>query len=285
VNVYIRMTLIALVAATGAACVTSGKYDAKVGELDQALKREENLKAEVARLEREVARMRGELGTERKKLDDAAALIGELKGRLEKLGQNVEQLASERGQLQAGLDDAKNRLEELRKQKAAAEARAATFRTLVEKLRSMIDSGQIKVTIRNGRMVLALPNDILFDSGKTSVKPEGKEALARVAQVLATLSDRRFIVAGHTDNVPIKTARFPSNWELSSARAIEVTRLLVENGMRAEVLSAAGYSQFDPVSSNDEPDGRAQNRRIEIVLEPNLSDLPNLDGLLKTAAK
>ena len=75
------------------------------------------------------------------------------------------------------------------------------------------------VTIRNGRMLIALPNDVLFDSGKTALKAEGKEAIGKIAQVLATIGDRRFLVGGHTDNVPIKNAKFPSNWELASARA------------------------------------------------------------------
>jgi chemotaxis protein MotB len=253
------------------ACVSTGTYDAKVTELNSALTREQSL-----------TKQRDDL---QKKIDDATALIGTLKDRLTKLGQNVENLAGERSQLQAGLEDANARLEELRKQKAAAEARAATFRTLVEKLRSMVDSGQIKVTIRNGRMLLALPNDVLFDSGKTALKAEGKEAIGKVAQVLATIADRRFLVGGHTDNVPIKNAKFPSNWELSTARAVEVVKLLIAGGMKPQVLGAAGYADADPVASNDAPEGKAQNRRIEIVLEPNLSDLPNLDSLISGEKK
>lgn len=259
-------------------CVTSGKFDAKVGELNAALKREEGLKADLAQVRQE----RDDLN---KKLDAQTALVAQLTSRLEALGQNVDKLASERGQLQAGLDDARVRLEELRKQKAAAEARAATFRTLVEKLRSMIDAGQIKVTIRNGRMLIALPNDVLFDSGKTAVKADGKTAITKIAQVLATIADRRFLVTGHTDNVPIKSARFPSNWELSTARAVEVLQLLIGGGMKPQVVGAAGYAEFDPVAANDSPEGKAQNRRIEIVLEPNLADLPNLDSLLAGETK
>lgn len=269
-------------AALTVGCVTTGTHEKKVGELNEALRRE---RGEVARLEGDLKATRAERDQLRQQLDDSTALVGELKSRLEQLGQNVDKLASERGALQAGLDEAKARLEELRKQKAAAEARAATFRTLVEKLRSMIDAGQIKVTIRNGRMLLALPNDVLFDSGKTEVKKEGKEAITTVAQVLASIGDRRFLVAGHTDNVPIKTARFPSNWELSTARAVEVTKLLVTGGMKPEVLGAVGYGEFDPVSPNETQEGRAQNRRLEIVLEPNLSDLPNLDNVLAGTEK
>jgi chemotaxis protein MotB len=121
---------------------------------------------------------------------------------------------------------------------------------------------------------------VLFDSGKTALKADGKDAIGKVAQVLTTIEDRHFLVGGHTDNVPIKNAKFPSNWELSTARAVEVTKLLIAGGMKPQVLGAAGYAEADPVASNDTPEGKAQNRRIEIVLEPNLSDLPNLDSLI-----
>ena len=254
-------------------CVTTGKYEAKVAEHSQAVAREQQLRDQVADLQRQLA-------DSRKKYDDAAAVVAELKNRLIQLGQNVDQLSSERGQLAAGLQDAQSRLEELRKQKAAAEARAQVFRTLIDKLRSMIDAGQLKVTIRNGRMLIVLPTDVLFDSGRTDLKPAGKSAVTQVAKALATIGDRRFLVSGHTDNVPIKTSRFPSNWELSTARAVEVARLLVAGGMKPEVIGAAGYAEFDPVAQNDTPMNKALNRRIEIILEPNLSDLPNLDTLL-----
>ena len=118
----------------------------------------------------------------RKKLDDATALVGELTARLEKLGQNVGKLASEKGELARGLADAKVRLEELRRQTAAAEARAAMFRNLVARLKSMSDSGKLKVVIRDGRMLIALPNDVLFDSGKTDIKADGQAALADVTK-------------------------------------------------------------------------------------------------------
>jgi chemotaxis protein MotB len=260
------------------ACVTTGTFDKKVAEMDKlradhdraAADREKDLKAQIDALNSQ----RDDL---RKKVDDMTALAGELRSRLEKLGQNVDKLTSEKGQLSQVLADAKARLEELRKQKAAAEARAATFRNLVARLKSMIDAGQLKVIIRDGRMLIALPNDVLFDSGKTNIKPDGQTALAQVAKVLATIPDRNFLVAGDTDDVPIHTVRFPSNWELSTARAVEVTKFLVANGMRPQVLAAAGSGEFDPVVANDSPEHRAQNRRIEIVLQPNLADLPSLD--------
>ena len=295
--------IVALTLASG--CVTTGTYNRKVGELTQlrdddaaaAAARERaqadqlaKAKQSSAELQSQLADARAELDKAsadrtalRKQLDDGTQLVTTLKQRLEKLGQNVDSLVKERGQLTQAMADTTARLEDLRKQKAASDARAATFRGLIAKLRSMIDTGQLKVVIRNGRMIIALPNDILFDSGRTEVKADGKVALAKVAQVLATVTDRDFLVAGHTDDVPIKTGLFPSNWELSTRRAVEVVHFLIAQGMRPKVLAAAGYGEFDPSVPNDSPDHRAQNRRIEIVLQPNLADLPPLDDGAATA--
>jgi chemotaxis protein MotB len=280
-----RFVLVAALLAGG--CVTTKAYDKKVAELDalraahdkSAADQQRALQAQLDDAKTHLTSARGERDRLQKQLDDAQALVLDLKQRLEKLGQNVDKLAHEKGQLDATLADAKARLEDLRKQKQAAEARAQTFRNLVAQLRSMIDAGQLKVVIRDGRMIIALPNDVLFDSGKTAIKPDGVAALAQVAQVLAGIADRHFLVAGDTDDVPIHTSRFPSNWELSTARAVEVVKLLVDKGVKPELLAAAGYGQFDPVAANDSPEHRAQNRRIEIVLQPNLADLPPLDDL------
>lgn len=208
-----------------------------------------------------------------RKLDELALLNAEISERLEKAGQSVSQLATERGSLAAALEDTRKKLEELRKQQAAAEARAAQFRELLLAFRKMIDSGKLDVTIREGRMLVELKNDILFDSGKTAIKTDGKATLREVAKVLATLPNRRFQVAGHTDNVKIQTAKFPSNWELSTARAVEVVRFLIESGMRSESLSAAGYGEFSPAAPNDTDEGRGKNRRIEIALVPDLDEM------------
>jgi chemotaxis protein MotB len=229
------------------------ELDQKVAELDKVMKEQDALKKENAKL-------KGQIDGLNKDLAVAMGVGDKLK------------------HTQGDLLETQRRLEELQKAKAAAEAREAMFRGLAEKLRSMVDAGQIKVTVRNGRMLLVLPNDILFDSAKVELKTEGKEAIAKVAKVLAGMADRHFLVAGHTDNVPIKTKKFRSNWELSTQRAVEVTKLLVEGGMKPSQLGAAGYADFDPAGSNDTEDGQKQNRRIEIVVEPNLSELPSVEG-------
>ena len=89
----------------------------------------------------------------------------------------------------------------------------------------------------------------------------------------STLNDRRFQVAGHTDDEPIRVSGYKSNWELSTARGLAVVAFLVKSGMRAETLSAAGYGEFDPVSPNDSPENKSKNRRIEITLQPNIDEL------------
>ncbi|MDX2093675.1 MAG: OmpA family protein [Kofleriaceae bacterium] len=276
----LRVALLTSLVLASGACVTSGTHKKKIAELNKlredqaaaAAKREKELLDQLA----DITKKLGDTTTERDKLqkavDEGTALTATLQQRLEKLGQNVDSLTKDKNEAAA-------RLEELRKQKAAADARLSTFKNLLSKLRSMIDSGQLKVIIRDGRMIIALPNDILFDSGKVEVKKEGKAALEKVAQVLATVPDRDFLVAGHTDDVPIKTSQFPSNWELSTGRAVEVVRFLISKGMSGKVLAAAGFAEFDPVVANDSSEHRAQNRRIEIVLQPNISDLPPLDDI------
>lgn len=295
------MKILAFVAILStAACVSTGTYNRKVDELTKARdadaasakQREAAAQKQYLALQSKLADVQAELDKAtadkaelQKQLDDDASLITTMKTRLEKLGQNVDSLVKEKSQLAQAMTDTAARLEELRKAKAASDARLATYHDIVAKLRSMIDSGQLKVVVRRGRMIIALPTDILFDSGRTEVKPIGKAALARVAQVLSTVPDRDFLVAGHTDNVPIKTELFPSNWELSTRRAVEVVHYLIAQGMKPTVLAAAGYGEFDPIAANDTAEHRTQNRRIEIVLQPNIGDLPPLDDLGITPEK
>ncbi len=167
----------------------------------------------------------------------------------------------------------------MRKAQEQAEKRAAQFRQMVAKFKSMIDAGKLQVEIRNGLMLVKLPDNILFDPGKTDLKSAGKEAIAQVTQILTTIEGRKFQVTGHTDNVPIKSGKFKSNWELSAQRAVEVVKFMGANGMDPKRLSAAGYADQLPVADNETDDGRRQNRRIEIVVQPNIEELPALDDV------
>ncbi len=204
----------------------------------------------------------------------------ELANRLRALGQDVEGL-------QGTLSDTQRALEELRARERQAQARLAQFRQMIERFRSMIASGQLRVRIVRGRMVVELPEGVLFESGEADLKEAGQATLTQVAQILNQIPNRSFQVAGHTDNVPIRSRRFPSNWHLSTARAVNVARFMIEQGIDASRISAAGYAETQPAdanatstdAANDTPEERAQNRRIEIVLLPNLDELPDLSSL------
>lgn len=214
-----------------------------------------------------------------RRLNEAQQAIEELEAaRAESEG--ARQLSEEeRAALEVRLREARRSLDEIRAREAAARARLATFRNLLEKFQAMIESGFLRVRIVRNRMVVELPEAVLFDSGRAVIKDDGKEVLEQVAAVLPSVEDRDFQIAGHTDNVPIDTRRFPSNWELSTARAVNVARFLIAHDVAKERLSAAGYADTQPVASNDSDEGRQQNRRIEIVLMPNLDELPDLSVL------
>lgn len=224
-----------------------------------------------------------EAETQRQQMEQRIAELearnAELVSRLQALGQDVEALESERTSLQGSLTETQRALEELRERERQQQARLATFRQMLERFRAMIDAGRLRVRIFRNRMVVELPDNVLFDSGDAELKAQGQATLAEVAQVLRSIEGRQFQVAGHTDNVPIRSRRFPSNWELSTARAVSVARYLIDQGIPSERISAAGYAETQPVDTNDTDEGRAHNRRIEIQLVPNLDELPDLSSL------
>jgi chemotaxis protein MotB len=228
-----------------------------------------------------LAETQSDLDKERAAHKKDADKLATATSKLSALGQDVSRLETERGNLGGELEQAQKRMEELKKAQAQAEARAAQFRKLVTQFKALTDAGKLQVEIRENRMIVRLGDKILFDPGKTDLKPEGKDALTQVTAVLKDLPNRNFQVAGHTDNVPIKSKKFRSNWDLSTARAVEVLNYMVGAGMEAKRVSAAGYADQSPVVPNDGPDNMAKNRRIEITLVPNLDDLPPIDEALK----
>lgn len=159
-------------------------------------------------------------------------------------------------------------VEELRAKERQAQARQQVFQSMIDKFKKMVDSGKLRIRIVRNRMVVELAENILFDSGKSDLKADGKTALQEVGAVLATITGREFQVSGHTDNVPIKSAKFPSNWELSTARATAVSRALVAAGLPAGRVVASGFGEHHPRASNRDAEGRARNRRIEVLVVP-----------------
>lgn len=291
---HVRSILIVSALAALSGCVSSGKYDEAVRDATSARADRDRVATERKELDARVARLSDELhaltvrAAERdaalvsagkrgddlqKSLDEATTMNEQLRAELARLGKDADRLLKEKGALASSLTEARARLDELRRAQSAAEARAKLYQELALKLKKMLDAGDLTITLRDGRMVLLLPNDVLFDTGRTEIKPAGKAALEQVAAVMKTIGGRDFQVAGHTDTVPIATARFPSNWELSTARALAVVHVLVAQDVRPEVLSAAGYGEFDPVASNETNDGKRKNRRTEISLVPNIDEM------------
>jgi len=258
--------LAVLALALAPACVSSAQHDAALARIDKDRAR---IAAYQASLQESARREKG--------LQDVLAanskITRELFGELDAAGEDTSELLADKAALAMRLEASKLRVAMLQRAQRAAEARAALFHDVAQKLQRMVDTGQLSVRVRDGRMVIALPNDVLFDTAQVDIKPAGRAALREVGAVLATVEKRHFQIAGHTDDVPISTARFPSNWELSAGRALEVTRFLVDQGMRPETLSSAAYGEFDPVASNTTPHGRAKNRRIEITLVPHIDEL------------
>lgn len=164
-----------------------------------------------------------------------------------------------------------------RSRRAAAESRSAHYRELVDRFSDLIDSGDLRVKVEDHRMVVEVGADILFPSGSADLSDEGLSKALQMGEVLASLTDREIQVEGHTDTQPIATARFPSNWHLGAERAIAVADMLKQAGLSPDRVSVASYASTEPVASNETAEGRALNRRIEIVLQPDLSLLPQIE--------
>jgi chemotaxis protein MotB len=282
-----------------AGCVTRGKYDelkqlyddaqaqlgqrqTQIGELNQQVAAEQ---AKVKALETEIATARQQLAELTEARAAKEAELATLQAEQTKLNDELANLLKDRSALKESTDRLQQALLELNKRKVEAEKRVAEFKALLAKFKNLIDAGKLQVKLIDGRMVLVLPTDVLFDSGSAKLSKDGTEAIRDVTTVLKTLRDKRFQVEGHTDNVPIKTAQYPSNWELSAARALGVVKAMTEAGMPPQALSAAGYGEFHPAARNDSDAHKRENRRIEIVLVPDLSMLPGFEELKRVVEK
>lgn len=139
-------------------------------------------------------------------------------------------------------------------------------------LKAMSDAGKLSVKVDRGFLVVSMSGDILFDTGKSSLKKEAEPVLRELAGVLKLLPDRMFQVAGHTDN----SGDEAMNWDLSMARALVVTKFLIKEGVPGQMVSAGGYAFYRPIGDNTTDAGKQANRRVEFLLIPNLSELINL---------
>ena len=230
-------------------------------------------------------------------LDVALKQIADLKDQLQKMGvnldtinQQLEQTGTTNKQLAKNVEELQQALKEYQERAAQLERIKQRFELLRAKLQKLTELG-LKVEIRRNRMVIRLPGDVLFASGDDKLSKEGDKVLDAVADVIRNdkqLAGRYFQVAGHTDNRPLKGGRFGDNWGLSAMRARQVLLYLVApvdskeggGGLTPERLHAAGYGDTDPVAKNDTDEGRKQNRRVELVLMPDVEEMLDLKSLI-----
>ncbi|MGH7302328.1 MAG: OmpA/MotB family protein [Candidatus Rokuibacteriota bacterium] len=262
----LAITALGLVPLGTAACVSKSEYTKAVesaevrynaleaqnarlkSDLVDAGKRNEQMTADQAQLERTLALKSGELG---KSIVDLRQRLGALEG--------------DNARLTRELSEANKAREEKVRQVSS------TYEQLVAKMKGEIDKGHVTISELKGKLTVNMVDAILFDSGEAEVKQGGLVVLGKVIEILKTVTDKSIRIEGHTDNKPIGgplTQRYPTNWELSAARAITVARYLQKQGIEPTKLSAAAFGEFKSVADNATPEGRAKNRRIEIVLVP-----------------
>lgn len=272
-------------------CVGKATYETKVGEAQALSDSIAVLQSQMAQIER----VNAELREERSRLESNLAGAHErnsalnqdlLRARadLDRLEKLLTTRSAETGQAMTEMRQTIDRLEEqnralsldIERERLAREARLAhlknTYDELVGVLESEIQRGEITISELQGRLTLNMVDRILFDSGKADLKTAGLEVLRRVGDTLKNVTDREIRVEGHTDNVPISPRlqeTFPSNWELSTARAHNVVHFLQGRiGIPGERLAVVGYGPYRPIASNATAEGRAENRRIQIILAP-----------------
>lgn len=280
--------LVTLIPLSAPGCVTKEAHQELQAELDKTRAELVGEQQAHAGAQRELERERNQLAALEQQIADLEKQLAEQKawadGAVGALQSNLARVVKDRSALEASITEMESALEEARERKRQAEKRIRDYRELLAKFKPLIDSGRLQVKIVDGRMVVALSMDILFDSGSAQLSKDGAETVQQVTVLLASIHGKRYQVEGHTDTVPIRTKTYPSNWELGSARALSIVKTMVDAGMPADRVSGATFGEWRPAASNDTDDGKAQNRRIEIVILPDLSGLPGAAELAEAAS-
>jgi len=233
---------------------------------EQVIKQNKDL---LANSTNESQKLQGQLNEQKQQLDAKQKELNELQLSLNKQRKDLDSLT-------AGFREKDKRVKELESLLSKRDSAVNALKNKIsDALLGYVNSGDLKVTIKNGRVYVSLSENLLFKSGKTDVDPKGKAALKTLAEVLKKNPDIKVDVQGHTDNVPLTgSGNMKDNWDLSVLRATSVVRILVDdNKIDQKQVSASGLADSDPVASNDNADGRAKNRRTEIILSPDFSQI------------
>jgi chemotaxis protein MotB len=236
------------------------------------------------RLQAEHQDTRGRLDQVTRELGSAQARVSDLEKQLQNAGVDLQETNKRLSSVSASLEEREKALAEYKARAKQLELIKARFETLKKKLDELTKLG-LAVNIRRNRMVISLPGDVLFDSGRETLKKEGQQILLKVASVIKAdpaLLGRDYQVAGHTDNKPLQGGVFRDNWGLSLMRAREVLLFLVgDKGGQLPVAhwNAAGLADTDPVASNDSDDGRQKNRRCDLIVVPSVEEMLDLKAI------
>ena len=252
----------------------------RISELEDALKGKDG---RVGELQEELSLVKVDLAKERKaeealraELSAKETAVAELQEKLRESESRILSLEQENARQQDQVDELRDRLSDLEGEKTSAESKVGrlqtTYEALISDLKEQIEKREVTIESFEKRISVSFVDRILFDFGKETVTPEGSEVLEKVGGILKEVQGRQIRVIGHTDDIPILPEyryRFPSNWELSAARAAAVVRHFErETGLDPRNLEAVGRSFYHPVASNETADGRSQNRRVEIIIAP-----------------
>lgn len=276
------VVLLAALVTTG--CVTKSSYEKLEANKNEEIAALQSQRQELQRQRADLQRKIQDLGAQRAGLEEQKSeleresvglqtkvgLLANDKAALEADKQALEQQKASLQQQQA---DLKKQIAGLQQQKAQLQAASqetqTQYDTLVKNLKDQVQKGELQVRRYKNMLTVDVADQLFFDSGSANLKDSGKDVLKKLGETLKGYDDKIIRVVGHTDNVPIAKSlhdKYPSNWELSAARATTVVRFLQQVGVPPDRLIASGRAQYAPIASNDTPAGRKKNRRIEITL-------------------
>ena len=247
----------------------------------------ESLKGNIAELNRQLADLNSRNGTlgeqTQAQMDQLKKTNEELQRQQQKLKQ-LQDLVAQQSKEQNDelrkkneeLEAQQQKLQQLQDVLAQQNARSKQLRDKMTDALKGYNASDLSITQKNGKLYVRLSENLLFPSGSAEVNPKGVEALSKLAAVLNLNGDVAVNIEGHTDSIPIK-GKYKDNWDLSTARATSIVRILTET-YKVDPLRvvASGHSYYDPVDSNSSPEGRARNRRTEIILSPKLDEMYKL---------
>jgi len=248
--------------------VAESKYLTKVNEAQTLTDENTSLKKQITTLTEENASLKKQIATLTGQRDELDKI---LQAKTDDLSKSISENRKKIADLEAENTKLKDNLDQLRQKSQEVEAQSNTYKDLLKEMKAEISQGEITITELKGKLTMDVVDKILFASGEAKVKKEGLEVLKRVVDVLKNMKDKNIRIEGHTDNVQIAghlSKVYPTNWELSAARALNVTKYLQEQGIDPKIISATAFGEYQPLADNDTPEGRAKNRRIAIILLP-----------------